>query len=295
VWELTAYFDESGHPRDPKAKVFGMGCVFAPATVWSDLEIDWRLCLDEMGIGQFHASDCETGGGAFRQWPKQQRLDTFRRFAELVAKYELAHISCVMDLRAYRKREHEFDPKLESPYILAFVACLGALIRELDDGVPADQKVSCVIELQQEYKAAAQSCYETLLAETNMDRRLAATARFAPKGDFVPFQVVDMTAYEFGKFHLNRVYDPSRFRAVCKQARHGFTGKEPIRKGNHPRFVSSSVRGMFVQQSQRTGSSRQVASFPTIVSQSSLKLRASTIRNPRPAPRRQRPTLSNRP
>ena len=44
-----------------------------------------------------------------------------------------------MDMLAYRTLEHEFDPKLESPYILAFVACLGALVREADTGLPPDE------------------------------------------------------------------------------------------------------------------------------------------------------------
>lgn len=38
MMQLTAFFDESGHPRDPKAKMFGMSCCFAPAKVWVALD-----------------------------------------------------------------------------------------------------------------------------------------------------------------------------------------------------------------------------------------------------------------
>jgi hypothetical protein len=210
VWQLTAFFDESGHPRDPKAKMFGMSCYFAPAIVWAKLERQWQHRLDEVGIKQFHASDCETGGGIFRQWPKKKRLRTYKHFARIVARHGLVHITCVMDMLAYRKLEHEFDPKLESPYILAFLACLGALVREADKGLPTDEKIACIIELQKEYKGIADAAYETILAVTNMGRRLLPVATFAPKEAFLEFQVADIIAYEFSKFHLNRVHDPTR-------------------------------------------------------------------------------------
>jgi nitrate/TMAO reductase-like tetraheme cytochrome c subunit len=48
VWQLTAFFDESSHPRDPKAKMFGMSCCFAPAKVWAALERQWQHRLDHL-------------------------------------------------------------------------------------------------------------------------------------------------------------------------------------------------------------------------------------------------------
>ena len=210
VWQLTAFFDESGHPRDPKAKMFGMSCCFAPAKVWAALERQWQRRLDEVGIKQFHASDCETGGGIFFHWEKTKRLRTYKNFANIVARHNLVHITCVMDMLAYRRLEHEFDPKLESPYMLAFVACLGALVREADKGIPAGEKIACIIELQKEYKGVADISYQTIVAVTNMGRRLLPVATFAPKEAFLEFQVADMIAYEFSKFHLNRIHDPTR-------------------------------------------------------------------------------------
>ncbi len=43
-----------------------------------------------------------------------------------------------------------------------------------------------------------------------MGRRLHPVATFTPKEAFLEFQIADMIAYEFSKFHLNRVYDPAR-------------------------------------------------------------------------------------
>lgn len=88
------------------------------------------------------------------------------------------------------------------------MACLGAG-READKGIPAEEEhIACIIELQKEYEGIADPSYQAILAVTDMGRGWLPVATFAPKEDSLEFQVADMIAYEFSKFHLNRVHDP---------------------------------------------------------------------------------------
>jgi hypothetical protein len=209
--DLKGFFDETGHPRDPKAKVFGMSGCFAAGKLWNAVEHQWVRALDTAGIEAFHASDCETGGGSFIAWPKAKRLAVYKSFAQLVARHKLTHISCVIDLLAYRRLSGEFHTTVESPYTLAFTACMIAIAREADKALfPKDEKVSCIIELQKEYRSVAEGAYYALVNLTPLGQRLMPLPVFAPKEAFVVFQAADLVSYEFGKFHLNRVHDPTR-------------------------------------------------------------------------------------
>ena len=209
--DLKGFFDETGHPRDPKAKVFGMSGCFASGRLWNAVERQWINGLNRVGIEAFHASDCETGGGIFIGWPKPKRLAVYKSFAQLVARHKLTHISCVIDLLAYRRLAGGFDATAESPYTLAFTACMIATAREADKALfPKDEKVTCIIELQKEYRGPAEGAYYALVNLTPLGQRLMPLPVFAPKEAFVLFQAADLVSYEFGKFHLNRVHDPTR-------------------------------------------------------------------------------------
>jgi len=210
VLDVTAFVDETGHPRDPKAKVFGMAASFAPEKIWRALERQWIRLLEEANIKQFHASDCETRGGVFIDWPKEKRHKLYKKFALIVARHKLTHVSCVIDMQAYRLLSHDFDPVRESPYQMAFVACLEAVQIEADRALPREERIACIIEMQEQYRAVADATYQALVHVIKLTPRFLPSATFAPKDAFVPFQAADMVAYEFGKFHLNRVYDPAR-------------------------------------------------------------------------------------
>jgi hypothetical protein len=209
--DLKGFFDETGHPRDPKAKVFGMSGCFASEHRWEAVERQWIKALELAGIDAFHASDCETGGGIFLEWPKPKRLALYKSFSQLVARHKLTHISCVIDLLAYRRLAEGFDATTESPYTLAFTACMIATAREAEKALlPKDEKVTCIVELQKEYRHPAEGAYYALVHLTPLGQRLMPTPVFAPKEAFVLFQAADLVSYEFGKFHLNRVHDPAR-------------------------------------------------------------------------------------
>jgi hypothetical protein len=208
--DITAFIDESGHPRDPKTKMFGVSGCYAPAKVWAAVERQWNRLLIESGIDQFHASDCETGGGIFRDWDKKKRLTLYKRFATIVGRNKLTFVSCVIDMQAYRRLAHGFDQKEQNPYLMALMACLKAIQVEADkQGLVESEKIACVVEVQEEYKGMAEAMFGILIKLDILPRFLPA-ATFARKGAFIPFQAADMTTYEFSKFHLNRIYEPNR-------------------------------------------------------------------------------------
>ena len=51
---LTAYFDETGHSRDPKANIAGIAGFVASARRWEVFETDWRLLLGKNGLSEYH-------------------------------------------------------------------------------------------------------------------------------------------------------------------------------------------------------------------------------------------------
>ena len=211
VLELKGFYDESGHPQDPKIKVFGFSGCFAPEKLWTAVERQWLTLLRKCEIPEFHASDCETGGGIFKKWDKTKRHRLYKKFAKIVARHKLIHVSCVIDLLAYRCLAGDFDPTHESPYLLAFTASMIATSRETARAkIPPDEKVACIIERQDEYKNPAEAAYYALVDQTPLGKRLMPFPVFAPKKAFVLFQTADLVSYEFAKFHLNRVHDPGR-------------------------------------------------------------------------------------
>jgi hypothetical protein len=211
VLNLKGFYDESGHPEDPKIKVFGLSGCFGPEKIWDAVERQWNSLLSKAHIDEFHASDCETGGGKFKNWPQPERHKLYKKFALIISRHKLVHVSCVIDLLAYRRLAGEFDSETESPYVMAFVASMIATHRETNSGnLPRDEKVACIIELQQQYKNMAENAYYVLVNSTPFGSRLMPVPVFAPKKAFVPFQPADLVSYEFAKFHLNRVHDPVR-------------------------------------------------------------------------------------
>lgn len=209
--ELKGFYDESGHPEDLKVKVFGFSGCFAPEKLWTAVERQWLTLLKKSDVAEFHASDCETGGGTFKTWEKTKRHRLYKKFAKIIARHKLMHVSCVIDLIAYRQLVGHFDPKRESPYLLAFTASMIATSREAERAhFPTNEKVACIIERQEEYKNPAEDAYYALVELTPLGKRLMPVPVFAPKKAFVLFQVADLVSYEFAKFHLNRIRDPKR-------------------------------------------------------------------------------------
>lgn len=220
---LTAYFDESGHSKDPKSQFCGMGGFTADSTAWERLSEVWRAALAEAGVsGAFHMRHFAHRRGEFKGWTEEQRQSLFGKLVDVIAEIDAVPTGCVISLDDFNEAPPSLKTFFKGPYFMAFqMATRGAALEafpkdcrfELQtvDMVFAEQKefgaTSCGTDGQERQAGDAQRLWLALKRMTDYGRWMGSFLTDSPENS-PPLQAADLFAYELTKEFENLVKRP---------------------------------------------------------------------------------------
>jgi hypothetical protein len=194
-----AYFDESGHESDPKAKILAIaGCV-AESDPWLNLIPQWYRVLDNFNVKAFHAYDFAQTKNDFQGWSEAQRQDFLNALLALIDNSRLRVIASAILLDDYRPLTKEAKQHQGSAYHILFQKCLidvGKL-----DCFSGNDKVAVMFEDNDEFSGKALELWKDAKKADfwkDYGHRFQVVA-FSPKS-FAPLQVADLMAYETNKY-----------------------------------------------------------------------------------------------
>lgn len=103
---LIAFLDESYDKR-----IFTVGGFLSYEDVWRNIERKWKKTLRENRLERFHAADCNSGFGEFRDWPSKRRTGLIKRLLHIIDEQE--HIYSIYSGVVQPAFRDEFDIKAD--------------------------------------------------------------------------------------------------------------------------------------------------------------------------------------
>ena len=117
----SAYFDASGK-KETHASITVAGAV-APLKKWARFERDWKIILDEYGVGEFHATDFASSLGEYRGWKgeKAKRSEFLKRLGQVTRSTvnKLFIVTVEMDAWKTVNDRYLLAEVFHSPYAIA--------------------------------------------------------------------------------------------------------------------------------------------------------------------------------
>ena len=139
---LQTYLDES---IDRDHRIFAIGGFIGRADEWRELLFEWidRIHPSKLPrpIKAFHMTDCENGGGDFRDelgWDRESRRQLIIDLIAIICRYNVALFGMGLPIKEYERLDH-VDPNKRlklgySQYHLLFQSVIRDLVKEMDDG-----------------------------------------------------------------------------------------------------------------------------------------------------------------
>lgn len=191
---LTAYFDESGHARDPRACIVGIAGLVAPARRWETFESDWRLLLSKHTVSEFHMKDFAHSRGEFRKWSEFKRRGFLQAALDVIVSTKAAPLGCMVDLHAFRQLDERAQRAFRDPYYMALQFCLQASL-DYAKREPVTDKINIVFDRAEEFLKSAGTLTEAFINHDPLGHRVGSYG-FAKTSEMVPLQAADLVAYE---------------------------------------------------------------------------------------------------
>lgn len=205
---LTAYFDETGHSRDPQVNFAGMAGLVASVDKWRAFESDWAVLLKENNIPSLHMKEFAHYKGPFEGWDEVRRQRFLKQVVDIILATEGMPIGAVVDLRVYRQLEVRARERLLNPYYLCLNHCVhGAVIYGLFDpskweqGKPftySGEKVNLVFDQNHEFGGMV-PLLMSRLEKPPLYNGQVGDYTFSSMRKQIPLQAADFIAYELGR------------------------------------------------------------------------------------------------
>lgn len=205
-WEavvLTAFGDESSDAR--KERVFVVVSVVGDSAAWKKAEGAWRPLLKGR---VFHAADCESGHGAFKDTPHDENLELYAALSRALSESGLFGYAHGIDLIA--------EAEVFGGDILpdsAYYYCFGHVVRDCARfgylSIP-QEPVSMTFDIRHDSEYSAALLYDRARTERDWSHRefVAPRVSFASRDD-IGVQIADLFAREAMK-HLDNTIGPQR-------------------------------------------------------------------------------------
>jgi hypothetical protein len=238
---LSAYFDESGHSKDPHCRFVGIGGLIAPESAWTDFEPKWQAVLDRHCEGKpFHATDFANQAEPFDGWEEGDRREFFGGLVKAIKDTAARPFGAVVSLEAYDFLSQGIPAIRQAildPYYLCFqdatraaaVSLIGYSIEHFDEWeeFEKNEKVAMVYAHQRQFGAISSSegtarqnmgraeslWYAIRDANPHFGKWMGSySSAFADDLSFV--QAADLFAYELThefENRINRPNDPMRW------------------------------------------------------------------------------------
>jgi hypothetical protein len=145
----TVYGDESHDSKEER--IYVVNGLLGSQEQWDEFEIEWTGCT---GGNIFHAADCESDRGEFKNTPHAENQTLYRHLTNILAESNLIGFGAVIDIRAYNTA----FPDIVAGY--SYLLCFRKVIEYFGDIagilIPRDRiKFSFHINPQIEHTAAA--------------------------------------------------------------------------------------------------------------------------------------------
>jgi len=117
---LKAYFDESGHLKDPNEKVLSIGGCIAPLDAWEAFEREWEETLARFDVPVFHMRLFAHFKGPFEMWTEPKRKDFLALLMDIMHRHVTKYVGAVLPLSEYNDLTPEQKLVLPDPYFMCF-------------------------------------------------------------------------------------------------------------------------------------------------------------------------------
>jgi len=217
---LTVYGDDSSDARG--VRTFSVAGILGTQDEWDALKLVW---VKRTGGKIFHATDCESGHGEYKDIPYDERFKEYKDLTKILAQTKMIGLGFAMDIDGYKTFMP--DPHENGPYYHCFSGVVMGLAETAYFHVP-QQTVKFIFDINHKVKYNTAFLYENYL--TNIEdwkysSYLEDELGFATSKT-IGIQVADLFAHETMKHFdnqsalnqphiresLNALFDTDRFK-----------------------------------------------------------------------------------
>lgn len=152
----TIYGDDSAD--ETTRRVFGVGTIYGSAEDWADLKSRW---VDRNGGIPFHATDCDSDGGVYKDRPHAENKALYKDLVKMVCASNLLGVASVVNLKEFF--EVFPDASLDNAYYSCFQDAVTASVTYAAACVPRapieiifDNRIETAFNASQMYDSIAQ-------------------------------------------------------------------------------------------------------------------------------------------
>ena len=217
---LQGYMDES---VDRDRRLFVVGGFVGRSDAWSARRYQWidriqphRLPIP---IRSFHMTDCETGGGEFRDelgWDKQSRTQLIIDLISIICAQPVGMFGVGVPIKEYESLDPVTDKGLKlgySQYHFIFQAAIAYLAGEMEDhDFPRRDTVDFFFDQNSPHEVWAGTLHKELQNAGQPWSHRIGSLTFNSKENLRLLQVGDLGAYESMKYLTNAIFKEGRTR-----------------------------------------------------------------------------------
>lgn len=195
---LSVFGDESSD--ESGQRTFAIAGIMGTQEEWDALEVKW---LKRTGGKIFHATDCESGYGDYKDIPKEIRLKEYKDLTKILAESPMMGFGVAMDIQAYKRL---FPEGLAvAPYFSCFVRVILYFARMASRYVPQHSKVDYIFDRNSETNFVSVSLVEYFTKLTEYDYSSFVGRIAFDSIETTGIQIVDLLARETMKHMDNQI------------------------------------------------------------------------------------------
>jgi len=222
---LQGYMDESA---DKDARIFCIGGFFGRSDEWSPLLLEWvdRIQPHRLPhpIKAFHMTDCENGGGEFRDelgWDRDSRKQLIIDLIQIICRYTVGMFGMGLPIQEYEA----LDPVTTNPsndkgiklgggqYRFLLQSVMADLAIEMEDtAFPAHEDIAFFFDRNSPHESWANILHKEMQNCGRPWSRRIGSLTFDSKEKLRLLQVADVGAYECRKYIVNHIFKEGRTR-----------------------------------------------------------------------------------
>jgi hypothetical protein len=205
--------------------------------LYSSLSIDQIRC--------FHATDCESGYGEFKNLPKEQRTKLKAALIQIIHEHEdLGGFGAAIIIEDFVKVRDSSNRARQvlgpDPYFLCFQVLLISICEEFEDhDAGPGMKVACIFEDQKEFSGRSKGLLGKFRVINPRYSARLGTVTYAGKTEFVPLEIADNLAYEGNERDFEQKIRSGAFPKNCNgenaptNSQNQITHRRCARKSSH--------------------------------------------------------------
>lgn len=208
VLMLKAYFDESGHSRDPKETVVAIGGCISTLERWTTFEDEWDELLHTFQVSWFHATELQNFKGDFVGWTEYRRRQFLQSAMNIMDRAVVQYVGAVVPLSEYEALTVSQKAQCPDPYYLCFQDAVHSAGIEAEEYGPSELIetifsenvemggiIKPVDRSVKQDEGLAYRCYRACKRELPIRERLGPITFDSPR-NLLPLQAADLVAYE---------------------------------------------------------------------------------------------------